>query len=322
VPILECLPGADRVVAVTLRDAAGAPVAAYTSAAELVAECCDPSGRAVLFNPAATWADPVADPPLGRVTLAFAAAQTAGLAPADYPLQLAVTAGGRVAKRPLGVLRIRQSPDGPDAGWLVAEADVAGAFGDPFAARGGVPLLIAAASAAVEDHCNRAFRLATVTESYDGGAPRLFLRRPPIQSVASVAVNGVALDNTAGTAWTLDPDTGELARGRVLTPESWWWLGAAAAGYGYGGGYRPGWAPGMLDVTVAYTGGYAAIPAPVRQATLLVVKHLAESARATGLYTSERIGDYMYQMAQAGPDARLPAAARMLLGPYRIPRVV
>lgn len=212
-------------------------------------------------------------------------------------------------------------------GWPVAAPDVAAALGAVFGARADLPALIAAATQAVEDYCNRAFAQATVTESYDGGIPRIFLRRPPVVSVAAVAINGVVVDNAAGGGWTVDPASGELARGQLLAPWSWCGLLLGGGGDpgrgGIAGGFgRPDWTMGMLDVAVTYAGGYAPVPAPVRQAALIVVKYLADATRHTGLYTSERIGDYTYQMAQGGPDDRLPPAARMLLGVYRLPRVM
>src|SRR4051794_7015573 len=97
---------------------------------------------------------------------------------------------------------------------LIAAADVTAAV-PALAASPDLADLIADASAAVEDYCGREFQgVAAATETYDGtGLARLFLARRPVVAVTAVAIDGTALDNTDGQAWSSDPDTGELRRG-------------------------------------------------------------------------------------------------------------
>lgn len=185
---------------------------------------------------------------------------------------------------------------------LVAPADFAG--NPKLAANPALPALIAAASVAVEDHCRREFACGFHTERHPAaGQHRVWLRNPPIIAVASVSYGGVAR-----TGWALaDPETGELH----LPRDCFQW---ALDGPG-----TPGGAHGRVEVT--YTGGFEAIPAPVKQATIIVAKHMADSEKATGLFSSESIGDYRYQLAAVGLDD-LPPFARKLLRRYRLEQVV
>jgi hypothetical protein len=166
--------------------------------------------------------------------------------------------------------------------------------------------LITAASRAVERYCDRTFASGTVTDTIDGdNSPRVFLSRPPITSITSVTVNGSALDNTYGDAWSFNPDTGELLRGdgkddpRFAT-----------------------WFPrGFRNVVVVFVGGYSSIPEDVKEATIETVKHMHDLAKKTGVYQSEAIGDYSYTLADPTRLA-LPPLAQMLLSSYRLHSVI
>lgn len=160
--------------------------------------------------------------------------------------------------------------------------------------------LVTAASLAVERYCGRTFAQATLTETHNGrNRSRLWLKRRPVVSVASVTINGTALDNTTSDAWTFQPETGELRRGNGHDAEP----------------FAPWFPWGLQNIVVTYTGGYSPIPADVKQATILWARHLADATKASGLYQSEAIGDYSYTLASLDAQAG-PPVALALLAPY------
>jgi hypothetical protein len=168
------------------------------------------------------------------------------------------------------------------------------------AGHGALALLISAASNAIEKRCRRIFASGTVTETHSGNSlSRVWLNRPPITSITSVAVDGTALDNTDGYGWGYNADTGELFRGNGRGDMRF-------------ASVFPG---GSGNVSVVYVGGYATIPPDIKVACITLVKHLADGAKATGLLKSESIGDYSYTMADA-MLVSMPAQTLALLAPY------
>lgn len=160
--------------------------------------------------------------------------------------------------------------------------------------------LIADASAAVRDHCRRDLARAVRTEILDGrNRPRVWLSVRPVAEVLAVSINGEALDNADGEAWTVDAGTGELLRGPGRG-DPW---------------FAPAFPTGKGNVVVEYDGGFDPIPGPVKRATILTLRRFAEAARASGVYRSESIGDYSYTLAD---DARSPISdfVANMLAPY------
>ncbi len=168
------------------------------------------------------------------------------------------------------------------------------------ATRADLDALIGAATVAIEKHCDRTFSFATeIAEYLDGNnRPTLWLARPPIAAILSVSVNGVALDNTDGNAWTYDPNTGELIRGEGQ----------------YDPRFAPWWAKGFRNVLVTYNGGFNPVPDDVKSAAVAMVKWITDAYRITGALSSEKIGDYQYA---AAPGAGFPASVAAILAPYR-----
>jgi len=155
--------------------------------------------------------------------------------------------------------------------------------------------LLTAASRAIERYCNRTFAVTAYTETHSGrNLPRVWLANRPVVAVTSVTVDGQALDNTTGDAWTVTPETGELLRG--------------------GGRGDPRFAPwfpwGRNNIVVAYTAGFATVPADVQLAARYLVQHMSESRKGIGPIRSETIGDYAYQLEGGGG---WPAAVTDLL---------
>jgi hypothetical protein len=140
-----------------------------------------------------------------------------------------------------------------------------------------------AATAAVEDYCNRAFRRTSYVEVYDGGKPSVFLRHTPILSVSSVVENG-----TATTDYRVNNLTGQLTKG--------------SAGLNVGL-----WYPVVGALTVTYAAGAASIPQPVVEA----VKMTAQSLYVEQAGRAPRAADEF-----AAPADLIPRIARLMLQPY------
>jgi hypothetical protein len=182
---------------------------------------------------------------------------------------------------------------------LVTEAEVTAAWaGFADLAANERAALIAAASTAVEDHCGRTFASAATTESLDGpGLSRVWLSRRPVVSILSVTVNGETL---GADDYDFDPATGELYRGDGRTDPR----------------HVQGFPRGRRNVTVVYTAGYATVPAPVKRATILVAKTLADQTQFTQTLQTEQLGDYRAVLNTTVQRAELPMSAVALLAPY------
>jgi len=108
---------------------------------------------------------------------------------------------------------------------------------------------LAVATDAAERYANRALRRKTVSETHDGGSPVLILRQPPVASVSSVTVGGVAT-----TAYVLDAAAGLLYAGTD-------------------GGST--WTAGWQNIVVTYVTS-ATVPEVAEQAVLELTRHLWE----------------------------------------------
>lgn len=163
--------------------------------------------------------------------------------------------------------------------------------------------LIAAASGKVDAHCRRPYGFAqqVVAETLDGrGLSTLWLRHRPVVEVMSVAIDGQALDNTAGDAWTVDGPKGRLVRG----------AGTRDRRYAYR------FPRGSGNVVVQYWGGYRDLPDQVVAATAFLVKYLYEQGKASGIYSDESIGDYSYTLREAALAQTVPPHVGALLADY------
>lgn len=140
-----------------------------------------------------------------------------------------------------------------------------------------------AATAAVEDYCNRAFRRSSYVEVHDGGKPSVFLRHVPVLSVSSVVENG-----TATTDYRVNNLTGQLTKG--------------ASGFNVGQ-----WYPVVGSLAVTYTAGETSIPQPVIEA----VKMTAQSLYVEQAGRAPRAADEF-----AAPADLIPRIARLMLQPY------
>ena len=120
-------------------------------------------------------------------------------------------------------------------------------------------------------------------------------------SVSAVIIQTLPLDNTDGNGWNFDPATGELRRGNPNDDVR----------------FQAPFPVGLNNIEVQYTAGFATVPDPVKRATIILVKHIADSTENTGLFESESIGDYEYKLAVIKGDA-MPPMARLLLSKFRL----
>ena len=179
---------------------------------------------------------------------------------------------------------------------LISSAELTASL-PALATRSDLALLITAASVAVEKYCGREFTQSSVTEYHNGkGLPRLWLRKLPVVSISSLTVNGSAL---ASTDYTYDGDTGELVRGDGQADQR----------------FQCRFPHGTKNIAIVYTGGYSPIPEAVKAATIMTVQHIVDGLKATGLFSSESIGDYSYTFNTAFQPL-IPKPAELLLAGY------
>lgn len=160
--------------------------------------------------------------------------------------------------------------------------------------------LISDASQAIVDYCSCEFTSSTKTDVHSGrNLSRIWLKSLPVVSVTSVTVNGQAIDNTDGDGWQINTLTGELVRGSGLCDQR----------------FAPWFPAGTNNITVVYVAGYTATPDPVKRACIMAMRFIHESSKISGRYSSERIGDYSYQLDSTPTDI-LPDSAIRMLDPY------
>ncbi len=145
--------------------------------------------------------------------------------------------------------------------------------------------LVNAASARIEEFCDRIFKQRTVTKTFEGYGDTTLDMGGPIISVSSVTIDGVALVEGATADFQVLHARGEI--------------------------YRPGgWPYGIQNIVVTAVVGYSTIPHTVRRACIDLVKHWYRGGTpglggggGAGDIISERISDYSY--TRAGPSAAL-----------------
>lgn len=162
---------------------------------------------------------------------------------------------------------------------------------------------ISAASLAVANYCGTDFTSAARNEVRDGdGRSILYTKFWPITAISSVQIDGITIPASSGISQVgrAFDETRIVLRGYVFTP-------------------------GMMNVVLAYTAGYATIPAQVIQAALYATSAIYNAQSVDPNVTSESVpGVYSASYAQgmasgaAGPAAgTLPMNARSLLEPFR-----
>lgn len=132
---------------------------------------------------------------------------------------------------------------------------------------------------------------ASATEVYDGGSAAVLLDRVPVTTVSSVSENGSTL---ASTAWTVNYSTGVLTR--------------------LGGSYTASaFTPGVRNVSVTYSAGYATSPPAAKLAVLELVRHLWQTQRGSMPGRQQSGDDYNPALGYSMPQRVIE-----LLEPLRV----
>lgn len=160
--------------------------------------------------------------------------------------------------------------------------------------------LIGAASDKVDDITRRTygFGYGTATQLFSGtGQPSLQLSLRPVADVLSVTIDGRSLDNSDGTAWLLDKESGRLDRGRGYVDPR----------------FARRWPPGEDNISVQYVGGYMTIPNLIVVATAFLVRYLYDQGTISGAITQESIGGYTRSIREQSLAAGVPGHVLGLL---------
>lgn len=167
-----------------------------------------------------------------------------------------------------------------------------------------IQAIIDGASALIEDFCQNAMVIRSFTEHYTGGigihkggAKRLYLKKFPVVSVASITDD--AGNTIPASQYVIWPEKGELEH------FGYWYVPQTMNG-----------APGRW--TVVYTAGRYANTAAVNPSLKLATNMLTAGrwmARSPGIMR-QRIGELDIQWDRNLEAEGLPAEVRSILGPY------
>jgi uncharacterized phiE125 gp8 family phage protein len=169
---------------------------------------------------------------------------------------------------------------------------------------------IDAASQMIVNRIGPVLGLVTYDEWYDGGGHKIALRHTPVLSITSITeswgssavytLNAITLDGGSGTfdnySYTVDLGAGILVR-RVS-------------------GSATRFARGIQNVHIVYVGGYANVPADLKQAAQLLVKHMWETQRGGSKRPGQGGEDW-----QAGQGDAWPARVEEILANYYLPGI-
>lgn len=164
--------------------------------------------------------------------------------------------------------------------------------------------LIRTASQKIANFCRGTDFFPTYHDEFHDGAngSTIWLYHKPITNVIAILINGNPLDNSGldSPAWTVYPDEGKIVRGPSVGVARFNW-----------------WFPqGTRNLEVQYYAGFASVPDPIVQATVFMVKYLQDQLKVSGIYASESIGDYSYNLNTAAGAMTVPAHVADLCADY------
>ena len=167
--------------------------------------------------------------------------------------------------------------------------------------------LIDVSSQKILNFCRRGFIQENVTELHDGkNSAVLWLKRRPVISINQITVNGDVIDNTSGLEWTLNKNSGKLVRGNAQT---------STPGFG-DARFMRWWPVGTQNILVQYWAGYADVPDPIKRAVAFYCQYLRAQLSATGVFSSESIGDYSYTLNTLQSKFGIPTSVIDLIMDY------
>lgn len=177
-----------------------------------------------------------------------------------------------------------------------------------------IGVLLTRASRLIDDKCHRAvdaFAPTIATKQFDGTGRRTLF----VPDLASVAANGleVKLDGTGGSVWTIVPTADFFLEptDRDTRPAQWIELSDAPTGD------VSVFPAGKRTVRIAGSWGFAAIPEPIKSATLDLVIDYWRTRGAAGVDPVELVGP----MSQPIWPRALPSRVWGVIQDYRMARV-
>lgn len=166
--------------------------------------------------------------------------------------------------------------------------------------------LLESAEQALRDYCSRplGWSQASVAETLSGsGNNSLVVTNVPVaESPAPVVVlltGAVTTETVAASRYRFDPDSGEF---RIIEDDPI---------------YACAWPAGFRNVTMTYTGGYAAIPANLSHAAILATLWLFYGSGQDPSMASEGLGAYSYTKWVAVEGHSIPPEVEAMVAPYR-----
>lgn len=176
--------------------------------------------------------------------------------------------------------------------------------------------LIAEASAAVADYCNRTFWLETYNETVAGfNRNHMMLSKVPVWEILQATYNGAALPQ--GVAFSIE----DAEAGDVYSPVPWYWTAEIGIDIGqkvipdseiprFGFTYVGGWnLPGDADQTHP-------LPRTIEFATLDVVREWYYGRHREERLYQRKVGDLMLSYQPRTTDTGLTVRAELLLQRY------
>lgn len=157
---------------------------------------------------------------------------------------------------------------------------------------------ITQASKRIETYCNRVFPVETISEVFrlENSFDKLILGRCPVTAITSVTEDGEAV---LAADYEIDAGPGFLIRLDDDEPTTW----------------------PAAKITVAYSAGFATIPADIAWACTELVKQLRSSATRDPMMKREEIPDVRtvdYWVGQVGNSGSMPPEIASVLDFYRL----
>ena len=162
--------------------------------------------------------------------------------------------------------------------------------------------LLDAATALIENYCDRTFASTAYTATQDGtGAQWIYADNPEIISFTQVIIESPdgTTETVAASNFRYNAKSGKI-----------WFTDDSSSTIGI-------FPEGFKNIQIDYTGGYATIPAAVQQACLQVARALyaQQAGGQNAAFQSERMGEHNFTRVSANQDP-LTGSARALLEQY------
>jgi hypothetical protein len=193
-------------------------------------------------------------------------------------------------------------------------------------------LLITQVSDAIQEYCGRTFGSSSYTEFYCGdGKPYLSLNQRPVTSISNIYLdNGAFWGSTSGSfssgtllnagvdyALVIDQPDNSSRCGLVFNINGWW-----DVPFTYTPGIiSPNLGPGVGNIQVTYTAGYASVPTQIELAANMAIARIRQYAPYGAPLSSERYEEYGYSLAAQAKHHIFTPEVTSLLSRFRDPAI-